>query len=359
MTDDRQDTRSGPPATEPQGSAVGRPGRPGITFEQYEAAYHELVGADGRPPSQRQIRRYLGSGSNSTLSGYRRRIAEQRLADQQPPEPHSLDAALLETVTRLVTQLSTDAAQVADDRVEEIRTSAQSRVDRAEKIVDKVQRDTALLKHRAERAESDLATARRQIEAGQRRIDEARAQVTALEAGKQTLAHELELRQRTLDVAKLTSASVTEERDVARRELVQRDERVGELETALRVRDTELARRNETVAVLETRCAERDRRVEQYEEQVRALTARVESVEAAREVSAAQRDALTEQLSSARAELASLQAQLLAERRAHESTTEQARTQLAEKGSTIEQLQRALTTVTDLGRSSESPGDRP
>lgn len=146
-----------------QSSLPGAPGRPGLSFEVYEQAYQELTGPEGTPPSQRQLRKYLGTGNNNTLAKYRRRIAEERIADEKPPEPSTPDAELLATVQRLATQIALDEAQVADDGVEEIQKDAEHRINIAVTTMEKRLLDTALLEHRAVTAETELVLLRKSM----------------------------------------------------------------------------------------------------------------------------------------------------------------------------------------------------
>lgn len=145
-------------------STHSRPGRPGLLFEDYEKAYLELTGSDGSPPSQRQLRKYLGTGSNTTLASYRRRIAEEQVLDQKPLEPGSIDAELLTTVQRLASQIQMVEAQLADDRVVEVQKQADQRVNIAEATMEKRLRDTDLLEYRATQAEGDLKELRTKLE---------------------------------------------------------------------------------------------------------------------------------------------------------------------------------------------------
>ncbi len=117
-----------------------------------------------RDTSQRQIRCDLGTGSNITLSAYRRKIAEQRVEEVVASEPDSLDAKLLATVTQLVSQFASEAAQVADDRTDEIEDEAQRRIQIAETTMEKRLEDTDLLEHRATMAEAMLAESRQMLE---------------------------------------------------------------------------------------------------------------------------------------------------------------------------------------------------
>jgi len=116
--------------------AVNAVGRPGLSFAEYEVAFEELRAANGAPPSQRQLRRFLGTGSNTTLARYRRRIAEEQIEDKKPLDPGSIDSELLATVQRLASQIAVDEANVAEDRVSEVQREADRRVQVAESTME-------------------------------------------------------------------------------------------------------------------------------------------------------------------------------------------------------------------------------
>lgn len=128
-------------------TAIAGPGRPGLSFETYEQAYYELTSEDGTPPSQRQLRKYLGTGSNTTLANYRRRIAEERVIDEKPLEPGTVDAEILATVQRLAHQIHLNEAQMADDRLSELQAEAENRVRIAETTMEKRLQDTGVCQH--------------------------------------------------------------------------------------------------------------------------------------------------------------------------------------------------------------------
>lgn len=166
-------------------SSPASPGRPGLSYETYEKAYFELSAPDGTPPSQRQLRKYLGTGSNTTLANYRRRIAEARQEDQLPPEPNSIDAELLETVQRLARQIALDEAQVADDRVDAIQVDADNRIRIAETTMQKRLEDTAVLEHRADSAENTVLTLRAALSEQDAKLAAANS---ALQSGRESVA---------------------------------------------------------------------------------------------------------------------------------------------------------------------------
>jgi chromosome segregation ATPase len=144
-------------------TAIVGPGRPGLSFETYEQAYYELTSEDGTPPSQRQLRKYLGTGSNTTLANYRRRIAEERVIDEKPLEPGTVDAEILATVQLLAHQIHLNEAQMADDRLNELKAEAENRVRIAETTMEKRLQDTDLLEYRATQAETEVTELRKQL----------------------------------------------------------------------------------------------------------------------------------------------------------------------------------------------------
>jgi len=70
---------------------------------------------------------------------------------------------LLVTVTQLVSQLNLEAAQIADDRVDELQAEADQRIRIAETTMEKRLQDTALLEHRATTAEATVAEQRKAL----------------------------------------------------------------------------------------------------------------------------------------------------------------------------------------------------
>lgn len=222
------------------------PGRPGLTFEAYKKAYLELASVDGTPPSQRQLRKYLGTGSNTTLALYRRRIAEERITDEKPLEVGSLDAELLATVQRLASQIALDEAQIAEDRVDELQKEAEQRVSVAETTMEKRLQDTAVLEHRATTAEQALQQLQKSIENKDAALKEltnthhdVKAENASLsqalsDANRQITTHvgELRLRQELLDSAKTKLNSVDKE---AKNALAESQREVSELNATLAV----------------------------------------------------------------------------------------------------------------------------
>jgi len=198
-------------------SATRAPGRPGMTRERFDDAWSALSerGA-GREPTLRELRRYLGSGSLSTLSRYRRlRTREAHQRDQQPAA-QSPDAALLETVTSLVDSLAAEAADAADTRISDHRKEADARVKRAELISEKTQQDTALHQQRADNAEAERTRVQQQLEQAQQALTEAQqAQISAAERCATALTEQESMSQRLaeLDAQQLAQQSRDDQRE--------------------------------------------------------------------------------------------------------------------------------------------------
>jgi len=331
-------------------STTRTPGCPGVTFEQYEAAFRELSGPEGNAPSQRQIRRYLGTGSNSTLSAYRRRIAEQRSEQAVAPESGTPDEKLLTTVTLLVSQLSLDAAQVADDRVDEIQAEADQRIRIAETTMEKRPQDTALLEHRATTAEATVAEQHKSLIAK----DETRIQIEAdLQVSREsvaTLTPSLEgatIRLATLtrqhDALQLTLDQTRTDNDTA---LEQHQEEIDSVEHALSDSKTALATSMETCASVTTRLEERDRLIDTHNTQHQALQQRLDHSSESLVATRLQLEELQQSLSGLKAQLSARDVELRAERQAHQVSTERLRLALkavADKEVLTRKLQEALT----------------
>lgn len=192
-----------------QNNTTPTAGRPAsVSFEQYEKAIETLSDDSGRLPSQRAIRRHLGSGSNSTLSNYRNRYLENALASDQPTILEPAHDKLFVLINEIMRGLTTEAAQLADDRVDEIERSARSRITNVEKQLDKQQRAGELLKFRADTAESDIKTARKEALEITEALNSLRAEhITLTERHNQTTS-ELADRQATINAlqAKLESS---------------------------------------------------------------------------------------------------------------------------------------------------------
>jgi len=156
-------------------------GRPATgSFEQYEQAVSALADESGRLPSQRAIRRYLGSGSNSTLSNYQRQLIEQSLASGQQLERDPAESKLSLHLNELMRQLSSEAAQIADDRVDEIEQSAKKRILASEQMAEKRTREAYMLTLRSETIEADLQSARKELSEVVKKLDMLRTEHATL-----------------------------------------------------------------------------------------------------------------------------------------------------------------------------------
>lgn len=191
-------------------------GRPGVTYEQYLEAYEALSdqNAPGSPPpTLRQIRRYLGTGSNTTLTAHKLQMGEERVAKQLPPLDNTPELELLTLVSEVMRKLTVEAAQVADDRVDEIEAQANSHVTRSTAIADKAQANRALLEHRAKQAETELVQARKLNTELQRRVDTANASISGLELEKKTLQNERAVDQASIEQGQHNVGAALKERD--------------------------------------------------------------------------------------------------------------------------------------------------
>lgn len=192
-----------------QTNATSSPGRPAsVSFEQYEKAIETLSDDSGRLPSQRAIRRHLGSGSNSTLSNYRSRFLENALTSDQPPILDPAHDKLLVLINEIMRGLRTEAAQLADDQVDEIERSARSKIANAEKQLEKQQRASELLSFRADTAESNVKSTRKEALELTEEINCLRAEHITLTERHNQATSELTNRQSLINTlqAKLASA---------------------------------------------------------------------------------------------------------------------------------------------------------
>jgi len=193
------------------------PGRPGVTRERFDEAWSALQdrGA-GREPTLRELRRYLGSGSLSTLTRYRRLRAREAQERDELAAPGSTDAALLTTVASIVDTLAMEAAEAADARIAERRKQSDARVKSAETISDKARQEATLLTQRAEAAEAELERCREQLETSVKTAESAHAEQLAIVTENATLSAQLEaLTQRLADVEtqRLTAEAHEHERE--------------------------------------------------------------------------------------------------------------------------------------------------
>jgi len=322
------------------------PGRPGLSFEAYEQAYHTLCGPDGNPPSQRQLRKYLGTGSNTTLAGYRRRISEQRLTDELPPEAGSLDAQLLATVQRLASQLALDEAQVAQDRVEEIQAEADQRIRIAETTMEKRLQDTALLEHRATTAEATLAELRTENEAKDEHLIELTAELQSTREERATITQSLEDTTRQLAAVTRQNDSLQQTLDQVRAQAIaaakQQQAEIRALNQTLNKTQANLATATEQYTGLTTRLEERDALIETQKNKLQSLHQRVDQAIESRESFLVRLDERNQEITTLSTKLSGVMGEHKAEQRAHKQSVEQFNASLADKETTVQQLQAAL-----------------
>ena len=341
-------------------STSGTPGRPGLTFEQYEAAYRELTGPKGEPPSQRQIRRYLGTGSNSTLSAYRRRIAEQRSELTIAPEQGSLDEKLLVTVTQLVSQLNLEAAQIADDRVDELQAEADQRIRIAETTMEKRLQDTALLEHRATTAEATVAEQRKALTLKDEKLVQIETDLQASRESVATLTPSLEdtTRQLATKTRQVDGLEQTLEQ-IRTRNKTAMDQVQTELDSvrqALSESQTALAITTEQCAGLSTRLEERNQLIDAQELRQQELQNQLEHSDESRKATLSQLEDMRQSASDLSAQLSVRNTELNAEKQAHEVCSERLKltAMSVEKNETLTiQLQEALKEL--LARKKHSP----
>lgn len=342
--------------TTPPSGAPG-PGRPGLSFEAYEQAYHELSGPEGAPPSQRQLRKYLGTGNNNTLAKYRRRIAEERIADEKAPESGSLDAELLATVQRLATQIALDEAQVADDRVEEIQKEAERRIHIAETTMEKRLLDTALLEHRAITAETDAAQQRTTLK-------EKTAAMDLLTEQHQTLNAEHVVQTQALGNMTRQHATLNRERDALQEKLettLQAEAAAtAELHVELKTLNQQLVdvqhalgSLTEKYTGLHTRFEERNTVVETLNTQQQSLQLRLDKAIESRDVTLMQSDDIRLEHAQLKEHLGTINATLKAEKDAHQTSQARHKQQLKDKDLSLQQLHRALDALTKISKTNK------
>ncbi len=330
------------------------PGRPGLSFETYEQAYQALTTPDGAPPSQRQLRKYLGTGNNNTLAKYRRRITEEQVSDGKPLETGSLDAELLATVQRLATQIALDEAQVADDRVDEIRKESEQRVRIAEATMEKRLQDTALLEHRATTAESELTKLRKSMEAADLESNDLKAALRKeIQALKEQNAALVQSRSDANDTI------TTHVQELARRQQIidkaATDEKAAEKtsqarQTALQIELAESKQANATIsekhASLKTRFEDQVGQIEKQNKQYEALQSRVEQAAEKIEQTSVQLNIAKAANSELELQVAEISGKLNAEKRIHQTVIENSDRALADKTLLIDELRSALGKIT-------------
>lgn len=347
--------------SENQPPATKAPGRPGVSFETYEKAYDELSGPDGAPPSQRSLRKYLGTGSNTTLSAYRRRITEQRISDERPEELAWPDSDILETVNRLASQIEIKEAQIADDRVEEIQKDAQNRIRVAENTMDKRLRDISLLEHRATTAENELAqlrvTLKKNDKDSSKIINEltcdaqnSKESIAVLEQAQKdarrqiaALMRELQTQKQILEKANATERNLTKAANEALGAVQQ------QLTESIRIH----AGLNEQHNILKTSSGQQAADIDSKNIQLREMQSRVDQAISTREATLLQLSELTAQHTKLTEQLGNVSSDLTAEKRAHETTQNRANRELSEKNILLEQMQNILTEVTVAAKTKE------
>lgn len=337
-------------------TSIAGPGRPGLSFEAYEQAYHELSGPDGTPPSQRQLRKFLGTGSNTTLASYRRRIAEERVVDEKPLEPGTVDSELMATVQRLAHQIHIDEAQVADDRVDELQKEADNRVRIAETTMEKRLQDTSLLEYRANQAEKDLASVRAELAESQKAVSdlqsehqafkEEHAAVSQREADANrrigALTRELTQQHDALDAAREAEKTAINEAKAASKE--QQAALVSVQET-LSQEQSALAAMSEKHASLSDRFTERNRLIETQNTQQRELQVRLDGSVESRDAALVKLDDVRRERETLSGQCIELTAQLASAKQLSEASEERLTSEIMEKTAQITHLQETVTTL--------------
>lgn len=322
------------------------PGRPGLSFEVYQKAYHELCAPDGTPPSQRQLRKFLGTGSNTTLASYRRRIAKERAVDQLQPEAGSIDGEILKLIQSLAAKIAIDEAQVAEDRVAEIQKEAEQQVRIAQTTMEKRLRDTALLEYRANTAEttineqkntlseqkdrqvqleSDLQSSRESVTALKRSLESTTKQLATLKQQHSTL-------QRTLD----------EVRENGKIEQAKYQANIDNVAEKLNDTKRELASAKEQCTGLVTRADDRDKLIKQMSAQQNEVQQRFEQVDSSRESTLVQLEDARQIIIDLKVQLGTRDAELAAEKNAHENNKENLETEKRLRLTTIAQLESTI-----------------
>lgn len=326
------------------------PGRPGLSFEAYEQAYQKLSGPDGNPPSQRQLRKYLGTGSNTTLAGYRRRIAETLQAAELPPESGSIDSELISLVQRLARQIALDEAQLAQDRVDEIQADAEQRVRIAETTMEKRLLDTAVLEHRATTAEATVVEQRNTLKAKDEKLAQIEADCQSSREKVVALTQSLENTSLQLGSMNRQHDAQKQEFDQARTEnksaVKQYQDKINNLERELSDSQTVRATMIEQCAGLTTRLEERDCLIETKDTQQEALQQRLERLNQSREASLVQLEEVQQLLLDLKIQLSARDTELRTEKQAHQLSSERLQSALQavdEKEELTRQLQEALT----------------
>jgi len=329
------------------------PGRPGISFESYEKAYIELSGPDGTPPSQRQLRKYLGTGSNTTLSNYRRRINEERLKTESPKEPNWPDAEILATAKKLASQLEIQEAQIADDRVDEIQKDADNRIRVAETTMKKRLQDIALLEHRAITAENELAHLRgntkKSAEKATKTINELTRNIHALEANNAVLEQarldttrqiadlmrRAQAQQHALDEANATEKNNTKASNEALSALQEQLSESQQTHAALRQRYESLSTSfDEQLTVINSK-----------DTQLLEMQKRVDQTTRVREETLRQLNELSEQHTKLTEKVGRMSSELKAEKRAHKTTSDRAIKDISDKNAALDLIQNSLDTI--------------
>ena len=294
------------------GSAIpNRGGRP-ASFDaaEFERVYDEALARTGKEPSLKELRTALGGGSVPLVTRHRDELRARRLLASGTPTPGTPGAGLLKALAAAQRALGAEAADAAQDQIDEARREADVRVDAAERQTVRARDEATAAALEREHARgqvvtltTDLADAvaeRRAVNADLARArEESRdlaAQVTRLraEARAQTkeaermsaahdaLAERLERREEALDASRearesaerrveVLEATLAEARESAEREAAAASERHREtLEEALR-----------RVRTLETALDERDGALAVARTETAVLAERLEGAEAA------------------------------------------------------------------------------
>lgn len=342
--------------TSDNATSIAGPGRPGLSFEAYEQAYHELTGGDGKPPSQRQLRKYLGTGSNTTLASYRRRIAEERVVDEKTLEPGTVDAELMATVQRLAHQMHIDEAQVADDRVDEFQKEADNRVRIAEATMEKRLQDTGLLEYRATQAEKVLASIRSELVDSKKVIAELQAEHQGLkeshaallqreaDANRQvaSLTRELTQQSAALDVARDAEKTAINE---AKSTVEEQKAALASVQKTLSQEQRALAAMTEKCASLSDRFDERNRLIETQNTQQRDLQVRLDRSVESRDAVLVQLEDVRRKRETLSGQCIELSAQLDSVKQLFEASVERLTSEITEKTAQITHLQATVSVL--------------
>lgn len=323
-------------------TTAGRPAS--VSYEQYEKAIETLSDGSGRLPSQRAIRRHLGSGSNSTLSNYRNRFLEKALTSDQPSFSEPAYDKLFALINEIMGGLTAEAAQLADDRVDEIERSARSRISNAEKRLDKQQRAGELLTFRADTAESAVKTTRKEALKLQETLNTLQAEHIILTERHNKATSELSDRQAAINALQAKLAS-------SQQEIQKQSEEHARSDAAQKVQINALTHHEQS---LETKVQQLSKKQEQLENRLKKSNQSLQQLDTDHRVLLEKHEALNSKAKTLKNEATIRLKELHSTQLAHDQAvlTQQGYEQriaefagrLAEKDTQIERLTLALKT---------------